>query len=136
VTFRYWPDSPAAGDILWCRFPDGVSRQPKPRPALVVAVFGKDVPFSVRVVYGTSQRVRGLYRGEFAILKLNHPQAYALANLSYDTKFDFGKQMDLPYSTEWFSVPPHAPHGQVPKLGTLHASMVRAAIAAHQAAAD
>ena len=113
-----------------------MSRQPKPRPALVVAVFGKDIPFSVRVVYGTSQRVRGLFRGEFAILKLNHPQAYALANLSYDTKFDFGKQVDLPYSTEWFSVPPHAPHGQVPKLGTLHASMVRAAIAAHQAAAD
>ena len=35
---------------------------------------------------------------------------------------------------EWFSVPPAAPHGQAPKLGTLHPSLVRAVQAAFRAA--
>jgi hypothetical protein len=119
---------------VWCRFPDGVKGQPKPRPALVLDVFGESEPYGVRVIYGTSKKVRELFAGEFAILRLNHPQAYALANLSYDTKFDFRKQVELPYTSEWFEVPPAAPHGQVPKLGTLHPSMIRAARAALQAA--
>lgn len=33
---------------------------------------------------------------------------------------------DLPLTTDCFSVPPAAPHGQTPKLGTLHPSLVRA----------
>jgi len=44
------------------------------------------------------------------------------------------KALDLPYTTEWFSVPPAAPHGQTPKLGTLHPSLVRAVQAAFEAA--
>jgi len=36
---------------------------------------------------------------------------------------------------KWFSVPPAAPHGQSPKLGTLHPSLVRALEAAYRAAA-
>jgi hypothetical protein len=87
----------------------------------------------VRVAYGTSQRVRDLFGGEFAILQNNSPAAFELANLSYDTKFDLRQQVDLPYTTEWFSAPPHAPHGQAPKLGTLHPSLMRAVEAAHQA---
>lgn len=78
--------------------------------------------------------MRELFAGEFGILRLHHPQAYALANLSFDTKFDFRKQVDLPYTDDWFEVPPAAPHGQVPKLGTLHPSMMRAARAAMLAA--
>jgi hypothetical protein len=100
----------------------------------VLEVFGKTAPYGVRVIYGTSQRVRELFAGEFAILRLNHPQAYALANLSFDTKFDFRKQAALSYTSEWFEVPPAAPHGQAPKIGTLHPSMMRAAHAALQAA--
>lgn len=64
----------------------------------------------------------------------NHPAAYAAAKLSFDTKFDLRRTLDLPYSADWFSVPPAAPHGQTPKLGTLHPSMVRAVQAAFRAA--
>jgi hypothetical protein len=54
---------------------------------------------------------------------------------SYDTKFDLKQTIDLPYTTKWFSVPPAPPHGRSPKLGTLHASLVRALEAAYRAAA-
>jgi hypothetical protein len=53
--------------------------------------------------------------------------------LSYDTKFDLSKVLELAYNDDYFSVPPHAPHGQNPKLGTLHPSMVRIAAAAFAA---
>ena len=56
------------------------------------------------------------------------------AGLSHDTKFDLRQALDLPYTTEWFSVPPTAPQGQNPKLGTLHPSLVRAVQAAFGAA--
>jgi len=42
--------------------------------------------------------------------------------------------VELPYTTEWFSVPPAAPHGQTPKLGMLHPSLVHAVQAAYRAA--
>jgi hypothetical protein len=54
--------------------------------------------------------------------------------LSFDTKFSMKQLMDLPFTTEWFSVPPAAPHGQSPKLGTLHPSLVPAVQAAYAAA--
>ena len=99
-------------------------------------VFDDDAPqFEVRVVYGTSQRKTMLHRGEFAILRSRNPAAYEAAGLSYDTKFDLQQTLDLPFTTEWFSVPPAAPHGQTPKLGTLHPSLVRALEAAYRAAA-
>jgi hypothetical protein len=131
---QWWPE-PTAGEIVWCRFPDGISPRPKPRPALVLAVFDEDAPrFGVRVAYGTSQKTSALVRGEFLISRTLHPTAYKSAGLSYDTKFDFNQVVDLPFSTEWFSVPPAAPHGQVPTLGTLHPSLVRAVEAAYRAA--
>lgn len=133
---RWWPE-PAAGDIVWCHFPDGMHPRSKPRPALVLVVFDDDAPeFTVRVAYGTSQRTTTLYGGEIAILRGNHPAAYAAANLSFDTKFDLRRLLDLPYSADWFSVPPAAPHGQTPKLGTLHPSLVRAVQAAFRAASS
>lgn len=85
------------------------------------------------VTYGTSQKTDRLYSGEFRIAKGEHPAAYASAGLSYDTKFDLGKVLELPFNDDYFSVPPHAPHGQNPKLGTLHPSMVRIAAAAFAA---
>ena len=130
-----WWGEPTAGDVVWCRFPDGVSPRPKPRPALVLAVFDDDAPnFTVRVAYGTSQRTTSLRRGEFAILRERNHAAYEAAGLSYDTKFDLAKALDLPYTTEWFGVPPAAPHGETPKLGILHPSLVRAVQAAFKAA--
>ncbi len=68
-----------------------------------------------------------LRRGEFAVLRTRSPTAYQAAGLSHDTKFEMGQAVDLPYNAEWFSVPPAAPHGQNPKLGTLHPALVRAA---------
>ena len=131
-----WWAEPTAGDIVWCHFPDNISLHPKPRPALILAVFDDDVPqFEVRVVYGTSQRTTTLYRGEFSILRSRNPAAYQAAGLSYDTKFDLKQTLDLPYTTDWFAVPPAAPHGQSPKLGTLHPSLVRVVEAAYRAAA-
>jgi len=85
------------------------------------------------VAYGISQKTNRLYSGEFRITKSEHAAAYASAGLSYDTKFDLSKMLELPYNDDYFSVPPHAPHGQIPKLGTLHPSMVRIAAAAFAA---
>jgi hypothetical protein len=53
--------------------------------------------------------------------------------LSYDTKFDLRNVLELPFNDAYFSVPPRAPHGQIPKLGTLHPSMVRIAATAFAA---
>jgi hypothetical protein len=132
-----WWQEPTAGEIAWCHFPDHVSPRPKPRPALILAVYDDGAPeFAVQVAYGTSQRTTALYRGEFAILKDRNPAAYQAAGLSYDTKFDLRRTVVLPYSTEWFAVAPAAPHGQRPTLGTLHPSLMRAVEAAFRAARD
>jgi len=129
----WWPE-PTAGEIVWCHFPDSKTTRPKPRPALILVVFDDDAPeFHVRVAYGTSQRTTALHRGEFSILQARHSAAYEAAGLSYDTKFDINQLIDLPYSTDWFSVPPAAPHGQTPKLGMLHPSLVPALQAAYRA---
>ncbi|OWT66264.1 hypothetical protein [Candidimonas nitroreducens] len=133
MILQWWAE-PTAGEIVWCHFPDGIHPRPKPRPALILAVFDDDAPqFTVRVAYGTSQRTMTLYRGEFAILRDRNQAAYAAAGLSYDTKFNLKQALDLPYNIEWFSVPPAAPHGQTPKLGMLHPSLVRAVQAAYKA---
>jgi hypothetical protein len=134
MTPTWWAE-PAAGDIVWCHFPDKVSTRPKPRPALIIAVFEEQGPhLHVRVAYGTSKRTTSLHSGEFAILRAKDPAAYRAAGLSYDTKFNLRDVLDLPYNNEWFSVPPAAPHGQTPKLGMLHPSLVPAVQAAYRAA--
>ena len=134
MTNQWWAE-PTAGEIVWCHFPDYVSPRPKPRPALILVVFDDSAPqFDVRVAYGTSQRTTTLHRGEFAILRDRNLAAFEAAGLSFDTKFDLKQTLDLPYATEWFSVSPAAPHGQTPKLGTLHPSLVRAVQAAFRAA--
>lgn len=131
---RWWPE-PIAEDILWRHFPDNIHPRPKPRPALILAVFDDDAPeFTVQVAYGTSLGTTTTYRGEFAILNGKNQAAYDAANLSFDTKFNLKQVLELPFSSEWFSVPSAAPHGQIPKLGTLHASLVRAVQAAYKAA--
>lgn len=134
MTTAWWGE-PTAGDVVWCHFPDNIHPRPKPRPALVLEVYDDEAPqFLVRVAYGTSQRTTTLYRGEFSILRARDPAAYEAAGLSFDTKFNLKQLIDLPFSTDWFSVPPTAPHGQTPKLGTLHPSLVPAVQAAYTAA--
>ncbi len=129
-----WWVEPTAGDIVWCHFPDNIRPRPKPRPALIMTVFDDDAPqFTVRVVYGTSQRATTLHRGEFSILCERNAAAFEAAGLSYDTKFDLKQLIELPYTSDWFSVPPAAPRGQTPKLGVLHPSLVRVLEAAFRA---
>ncbi len=127
---------PSEGDFVWCHFPqdDDGSPGPKPRPALVTRVTTRTDGTEVTVAYGTSKRVTELKSGEFAISKLASPEAYRLAGLSYDSKFNFKKMVLLPWTEAFFKVPPHAPCGQTPKLGTLHPSLMRAAQAAFNAA--
>ena len=136
MTAQWWGE-PTAGEIVWCHFPDDIHPRLKPRLALILVVFDDDAPqFTVRVAYGTSQRTTSLRRGEFSILHNLHnrnPTAYEAAGLSCDAKLDLKQDLNLPCSTEWFSVPPAAPHGQTPKLGTLQPSLVRAVQAAFKA---
>lgn len=126
---------PEPGDLVWCWFPEWPATVPgpKPRPALVVEVVKREDGVAVHVVYGTSQRVDRLRAGEFAISKANNPVAFALAGLSFDTKFDMKVTLELPWTGRFFKVPPRAGHGQTPKLGTLHPSLLRAVKAAHDA---
>ena len=128
---RSWP-APEAGDIVWCHFPEDRSIEPgpRPRPALVVKVFDDDAPrYAVLIAYGTSQKTDRLLAGEFLIAPVDRA-AYKLAGLSYPTKFSFKQTVELPYNEAWFKVPPAAPHGQTPKLGVLHPSLMRRAGAA------
>jgi hypothetical protein len=132
----HWWKRPLAGDIVWSYFPDELQVAPaeKPRPALILAVYDDRAPqFGVLVAYGTSQRVARLYRGEFAITSADG-DAYRAAGLSYDTKFDLLRRLQLPFNDDYFGVPPGAPHGQRPKLGTLHAVLMRRAGLAWKAA--
>ncbi len=85
------------------------------------------------VAYGTSQTVQRLQTGEFAITKQANPAAYSAAGLSFDTKFNLEQQIELPWTEDFFAVPAQAPYGQQPKLGGLHASMMRALQAAYRA---
>ena len=130
---RWWLE-PTAGEIVWCHFPDDIHPKPKPRPGLVVSTKQDDEGMNfVSVEYGSSQKTDRLYRGGFRISKNEHPAAYDSAGLSHDTKFDLRNVLEFPFNDAYFSVPPQAPHGQIPKLGTLHPSMVRIAAAAFEA---
>ena len=127
---------PSPGDLVWCWFPElpDMAPGPKPRPALVTAVVTQADGFVVQVVYGSSQRVDRLRAGEFAILKASNPSAFALAGLAFDTKFDFKGLLNLPWTDAFFKVAARARYGQTPKMGSLHASLMRAAKAAYDAA--
>ena len=129
---------PSPGDIVWCHFPElpDLNPGPKPRPALVTTVATHEDGTVVYVAYGTLQRVDRLKTGEFSILKARDPAAFALAGLAFDTKFDFKVIVELPWTAQFFKIAPRAPHGPTPKLGTLHPSLMRAAKAAHDAAAS
>ena len=126
---------PEPGDIVYCRFPESLGKPgPKPRPALVIGLVKfADGSRGVRVAYGTSQKVDTLKSGEFAITSAD-VAAYELAGISYPTKLDLRNTQDLPYTEDWFRVPPAPAYGQTPKLGSLHVSLVRRLEAAFNAA--
>jgi hypothetical protein len=129
---------PSPGDIVWCHFPflPATEPGPKPRPALVVGLRTFEDGVTVQVAYGTTQRTTSLRSGEFLISKVLHAVAFKQAGLAFDTKFDLKKLIELPWTDRYFKVPPtpNLAFGQTPKMGSLHASMIRALSAAHGAA--
>jgi hypothetical protein len=127
-----WWKQPLAGDIVWSWFPDEHQSKPalKPRPALILTVYDDEAPqFGVQAAYGTSQRVTSLFRGESAITRADG-EVFKAAGLSFDTKFNLARCLQLPFNDHYFSVPPRAPQGQRPQMGTLHAALVQRAAAA------
>lgn len=129
---------PEPGDIVWCLFPEvpNIEPGPKPRPAIVLSVERRGDGDQVSVVYGTSQHLMRLKTGEVAITQAKNPAAFKLAGLAYDTKFDFKVIVDLPWTDRYFKVPSRNPHGNTPKLGTLHVTILRAVEAAYRAASE
>lgn len=88
----------------------------------------------VTVAYGTTQQLNRLHTGEFTIRKQGATAAFKAAGLSFDTRFNIGQTVALPWVADFFAVPPNAPLGQSPKLGNLHASVYLAAQAVRVAA--
>ena len=70
----------------------------------------------VQVAYGTSQKVNRL-KTEVAITQSQHPAAYALAGLAYDTKFDFKVIVTLPWSDRYLKRPSKAATATTQSLG-------------------
>jgi hypothetical protein len=127
---------PEPGDIVWCRFPQRPRDVPgpKPRPSLVLAVSLYEGDFWITVAYGTSKRLDRMVAGEFAIRKLESPTAYALAGLSFDTKFNLQETLEIPWNEQFFVVSPNPRLGQTPKLGSLHPCLMKAVASAARAA--
>lgn len=130
-----WFPAPNAGDIVWCRFPENKLPRPgpKPRPALVLGVGEYQGHTVVEVAYGTSRKTATLYAGEFVIAP-SDKAAYEASGLSYATKFNLAATFELDFNDTWFAVAPGAPHGQTPRLGVLHPSLMRRVGAAARAA--
>lgn len=130
---------------MWCHFPflleaktatePGPQPMPMPMPALVVGVRTFEDGVTINVAYATTQRTSSLRSGEFLISKDKHPVAFKQAGLAFDTKFDLNKVLEFPWTDRYFKVPPtpNPAFGQTPKMGSLHASMMRALVAAHEA---
>lgn len=125
-----WP-APAAGDIVWCKFPEqeGISPGDKPRPALIVDVDNHRKPARVRVAYGTSKQVARCGRGEFSITPKDG-RAFKASGLFVATKFSFRKAVVLDYTNLWFDLAPGDPLGETPVMGMLHPSVTARAAAA------
>jgi hypothetical protein len=129
---------PAPGDIVWCLFPEvpDIEPRPKPQPALVMRVERRQDGDLVRLVYGTSKNLTRLSSGEVAITQSKNPAAYALAGLAYDTKFNFKVIVELPWTDRYFKVPTRNLHGNTPKIGTLHATILHSVEVAYRAASE
>ena len=129
-----WPP-PDPGDIVWCRFPQGVVPDPGPksRPALVIAVDHRTSLDFVVAAYGTSQKLDRIYKGEFALLHQVNLAAFNATGLAYSTKFDLNRLFVMPWGRDYFAVPPSMAARQNPKLGVLQGdAMLRFLEAARQ----
>jgi hypothetical protein len=89
-------------------------------------------PLRVRVAYGTSQHTDEVAATEF-VIRREDASAYALAGLSCSTKFCFANVAVLQYTDLWFTVAPGTPPKPDPRMGSLHASLVKEAERAFRA---
>ncbi len=99
---------PRPGDVVWCRFPfrDMPGHPgPKPRPAIVRAVFldRRRSRSSVEVAFGASKKTGRLYRGAFSIAS---PSGMRAAGFEAPTKFDLARTVWLPWTREFFTSKP------------------------------
>jgi len=94
-----------------------------------------DKTVAVVVAYGTSRKTDQLHAGEFLVSPADGV-AYRAAGLSFPTKFNLKSCATVPYTDEWFRVPPNPAFGQTPKMGFLHPALMRRAQAAYTAAAQ
>ena len=115
--------APDPGDIVWCRFPEveGIKPGPKSRPALVLSVMDDSRAPRVRVVYGTSQKLVPIRRGEL-LIRREDAAAFKMSGLSFPTKFSFNKIVVVPYTDVWFQRAPLTSGltAPTPRMGTLH----------------
>jgi hypothetical protein len=126
--------APIVGDIVWCLFHESLG-QPgsKPRPALIIEL-GSDANNNpvVTVIYGTMQKLNGLYPSEFKIEK-SEGASFALSGLAYNTKFDFNHQVKLPFCDTWFGIYTGKQIGNQPKIGVLAPNLIARATVAYKA---
>lgn len=111
AVIKYFP-APTLGTFSWSYFPNQEEAEPgsapvrpKPRPALVVGVAVENsIPYVI-VVPGTTKRTdeSELYPTEFVIRKTDAD--FPFTGLSHDTKFNFEREIQLPYSSEYFAIP-------------------------------
>lgn len=90
-------------------------------------------PLRIRIAYGTSRRIAEIHTTE-VLIEPGNSAAYALSGLSAPTKFCFTNVVVLPYNDTWFALAPGIPPKPTPKLGTLHAALGPAIMAAAKAA--
>ena len=116
---------PAAGDIVWCRFPEEANKPAsKMRPALVIAV--SNSTHEIEIAYGTTQKLNRIYPSEFAL----HPgdKGFTASGLSFATKFDLGNTVKVPFDDMWFAPNPAGipvTHQRPKKLFSIHKPRLR-----------
>lgn len=129
VSEDFYPFStaPAPYDLVWCHFPtieEPALPAEKPRPALVRQAFqDQEGNAWVRVVFGTSRDPYRAILTDFTIATLAEMN---MCGLKCATRFRLDREMDLPWTKEYFACLPgkptpiigHMPEYEVRKLQT------------------
>jgi len=104
-SFNYYPvhTMPTMLDVVWCRFPEQENPKqpgPKPRPALVRAVYmyRDHSRVALEVTYGTSK----VSRIGVLDLQISNAEEMAFAGLPQATGFRLDKTATLPWCEEFF----------------------------------
>ena len=135
---RHFFALPAIGSIVWSHFPhqeeiiEGktILVRQSPRPALVVGIAEYEGKPYVIVIPGTTKKTEpgNIYPSEFVIRSTDDDYIYT--GLSLDTKFKLEREIKLPYSNDFFSIPKHNPGSKTvptsPRIGVLPSSYLTA----------